>query len=222
VSSNAGRRVVRPGLDLLGRSVDPPRHQRGEVGEEGSGDHRCCRAVLLRRLPAFLAGAAIRPTDRVLDIGCGTGVSTRAAARAAHAGHAHGVDLSSQTVDVARRLAAREGLTNASFERADAQVHPFEAAAFDVVISRAGAMFFGRPVSAFANLRRSLTAGGRLVLLTWQSPSRQEWLNALLRALTGRPPPPPDPARPGPARSPSAIPTGCGRCSARPASPTSS
>jgi SAM-dependent methyltransferase len=77
-------------------------------------------------------------------------------------------------------------------------VHPFGAAAFDVVISRTGAVFFGRPVPAFVNLRRSLTTGGRLVLLTWQSPSRQEWLNALLQALTGRTPPTPDPARPGP------------------------
>jgi SAM-dependent methyltransferase len=177
---------------------DQERAWDGREGSYWAAHHERFEASLARYQPAFLAAAAIRPPDRVLDVGCGTGVSTRAAARAAHAGHALGVDLSSRMIDVARRLAARGGLTNVSFERADAQVHPFGAAAFDVVISRTGAMFFGRPESAFANLRRSLTAGGRLVLLTWQSPSRQEWVDAFSQALTGRTPPTPDPGQPGP------------------------
>jgi SAM-dependent methyltransferase len=184
-------------------SVDATNHdqERAWDGLEGAywaAHHERFEASLARYQPAFLAAAAIRPTDRVLDVGCGTGVSTRDAARAAHAGRALGVDLSSRMIDVARRLAARDGLANASFERADAQVHPFADAAFDVVVSRTGAMFFGQPETAFANLRRSLVPGGRLVLLTWQPPSRQEWLDAFSRALTGRTPPAPDPARPGP------------------------
>ena len=67
-----------------------------------------------------------------------------------------------------------------------------------MVISRTGAMFFGRPEVAFANLRRSLTPRGRLVLLTWQAPSRQEWVSAFSEALTGRTPPAPDSDSPGP------------------------
>ena len=63
----------------------------------------------------------------MLDIGCGTGQTTRDAARAASAGSALGVDLSSQMLDHARRSAAAEGLTNAPFEQADAQIHPFDA-----------------------------------------------------------------------------------------------
>ena len=74
-------------------------------------------------------------------------------------------------VDVARARAA--GLDNATFERADAQVHPFPAAGFDVVLSRTGASFFGDAPAAFANLARATAPGGRLALLTWQAPARQ-------------------------------------------------
>ncbi|MGS0684897.1 class I SAM-dependent methyltransferase [Nakamurella sp. GG22] len=153
---------------------------------------------MARYQPAFLAAAAISPHHRVLDIGCGTGVSTRAAAMAAHKGHALGVDLSHQMINVARRLAVQAGLLNIDFVRADAQVHPFGTGTFDRVISRTGAMFFGRPDVAFANLRRSLAPGGRLALLTWQSPDRQEWVGAFAQALTGCTPPVPPTDRSGP------------------------
>src|SRR5690349_20152229 len=90
---------------------------------------------------AFKAAAAITSTDDVLDVGCGTGETTRDAARRAERGSALGVDLSSAMLDVARRRAADEGLTNVRFEHADAQVHPFAPASVDVVISRTAAMF---------------------------------------------------------------------------------
>jgi ubiquinone/menaquinone biosynthesis C-methylase UbiE len=112
----------------------------------------------------LMSTAAIAPGERVLDIGCGTGQTTRDAARAAAPGGvALGVDLSSQMLDVARARASDERVRNAAFEQADAQVHPFDAASFDVAISRTGAMFFGDPVAAFTNIHRSLRAGGRMV-----------------------------------------------------------
>ena len=73
-----------------------------------------------------------------MAITCGTGQTTRDAARAASTGSALGVDLSSQMIDLARRRADDAGIRNARFEQADAQVHPFESAAFDVAISAAG------------------------------------------------------------------------------------
>src|SRR5215831_9238931 len=69
----------------------------------------------------FLAAAAIGRADRVLDLGCGTGQTTRDAAD----GLALGVDLSGQMIALARRLAAGHGIANARFEQADAQIHPF-------------------------------------------------------------------------------------------------
>jgi ubiquinone/menaquinone biosynthesis C-methylase UbiE len=125
----------------------------------------------------FLAAAAVEPTATVLDIGCGAGQTTRDAARLASQGSALGVDLSSPLLDLARRRADREGLTNVTFLQADAQVHPFPEQSFDLAISRNGSMFFGDPLAAFTNIARALRPAGRLVLLTWQPPHRNEWLN---------------------------------------------
>jgi SAM-dependent methyltransferase len=147
----------------------------------------------------FLAAAAVRPGDRILDVGCGTGQTTRDIARIAVDGSALGVDLSSQMTTLARDTALAEGLENVDFLYADAQIHPFESAAFDVVISRMGSMFFGDPVAAFSNLHRALRPGGRLVLLTWQSLADNEWLTEFRAALAvGRELPTPPPGAPSP------------------------
>src|SRR4051794_2904119 len=60
----------------------------------------------------LLHAAAIGTRERVLDVGCGNGQSTRSAARAATDGSAHGVDLSGPMLDHARQKAAADGLTN--------------------------------------------------------------------------------------------------------------
>lgn len=147
----------------------------------------------------FLAAAAIAADDRVLDIGCGAGQSTRAAARLAHHGSALGVDLSAQLLELARRRATDEAVTNTEFVQADAQVHPFATGGADVAISRHGAMFFADPTAAFTNLDRALRPGGRLVLLTWQPLEHNEFLHAVWTALAvGRPTPTPPSDAPSP------------------------
>jgi SAM-dependent methyltransferase len=73
--------------------------------------------------------------DRVLDIGCGTGGTTLALARALGSnGRCIGIDISEAMTAAARDRAERSG-TSASFIRADAQVHAFEPASFDLIIS---------------------------------------------------------------------------------------
>jgi SAM-dependent methyltransferase len=132
------------------------------------------------------AAAGIRTADRVLDIGCGTGQTTRDAARSATAGSALGVDLSRPMVDRARQLSEEEGVPNVTFELADVQVHPFEPRVFTVGLSRFGTMFFADPIAAFTNIGRALQPGARLVQLVWQAHDRQEWTSAIREALTGR------------------------------------
>src|SRR5688572_25991891 len=128
--------------------IDPANAEqlRAWDGDEGAywaaNADRYDRAVAAHH-GSFLAAAAIGRVDRVLDVGCGTGQLTGDAARAAPAGAALGVDLSSAMLDVGRRRAAAAGLPNVAFEQVDAQVHPFDPASFDVVVSRTGAMFFG-------------------------------------------------------------------------------
>jgi len=113
----------------------------------------------------LFAAAAIRPRDQVLDIGCGTGATTRFAARKAWGGYAVGIDLSGPMLAEARRVTRADGPGNVRYEHGDAQTHPFPSASFDRAISRAGVMFFAEPVAAFANIRRALHPGGHLAFL---------------------------------------------------------
>jgi SAM-dependent methyltransferase len=141
----------------------------------------------LRRHDEILRRACrVRAEDHVLDIGCGTGETTRRAARTART--ALGVDISAPAIEQARERA--EGLDNVTFEHADAQVHRFPPERFDLAMSRFGTMFFADPVAAFSNIRRALRPGGRLVMLVWQARDRNEWSLAIRRALAG-------PSKPG-------------------------
>jgi SAM-dependent methyltransferase len=127
----------------------------------------------------------VRRHDHVLDVGCGTGQTTREAARIATAGSVLGVDLSAPMIDRAREFAQAAGLRNVTFERADAQVHRFPPKQFDLAISRFGTMFFDDPVAAFANIGRALRPAGRLVMMVWQGHERNEWDVAIHRSLEG-------------------------------------
>jgi SAM-dependent methyltransferase len=129
------------------------------------------------------AAARVGSRDRVLDIGCGTGQSTREAARAAVTGSAVGVDLSASMLERARRLSDDQGPANVTYQQADAQVHRFPPARFDLCISRFGTMFFADPVAAFTNIGRALRPAARLVLLVWQERDRNEWATAIRQIL---------------------------------------
>ena len=136
-----------------------------------------------------LALADAKPGERVLDVGCGTGDTT--AALAAHAGSVLGIDISEPLVAAARA----KNIARAAFEVADAATHAFEPAAYDLVFSRFGVMFFGDPVAAFANLRRALKPSGRLAFVCWRTPQENPW--GLVPLQAARPFLPPLP-RPGP------------------------
>jgi SAM-dependent methyltransferase len=125
----------------------------------------------------------IRSGDEVVDIGCGTGLTTREAARAAAPGRVVGLDVSERMLERARRLTAAEGLDDVRYELGDAQLHRFDRAGFDVAISRFGTMFFSDPAAAFANIAAALRPGGRLVMLVWQRREHNEWARAIDAAL---------------------------------------
>ncbi|MFF0268178.1 class I SAM-dependent methyltransferase [Kribbella sp. NPDC004536] len=124
--------------------------------------------------PRFRAACGVRAGDRVLDIGCGGGQTTREAGQDAAPGTVLGVDVAEP------RIAQAQRLENVSYLLADASTYEFES--FDVGISRFGVMFFADPVAAFANLRR---ACGRIVLMVWQPRAENEWATVIPAALGG-------------------------------------
>jgi SAM-dependent methyltransferase len=129
-------------------------------------------AMLVPFVAPVLDAARVGPADRVLDVGCGNGALSRAAA--GRGARVTGVDISAPMLAVARRRAAAEGLT-AEYLEADAQTHPF-AGGYDAVVSRFGVMFFADPVAAFANLAAALEPGGRLAFVCWQGQPANEWV----------------------------------------------
>ncbi|MEV7194289.1 class I SAM-dependent methyltransferase [Streptomyces sp. NPDC093510] len=126
----------------------------------------------------LLDAACLAVDDRVLDVGCGAGQTTRLAARRASGGRVLGLDLSAPMLARARDTARREGLANISFEHGDAQVHELDPAAYDVAISRYGVLFFADPVAGFGNIGRALRPGGRAAFICGAYPEDNEWLQA--------------------------------------------
>lgn len=181
------------------RNADQASAWNGDEGADWAARPDRYDAASGRFDPHLLSGARIAPDERVLDVGCGAGVSARAAARVAVAGSVTGIDVSAPLLAEARRRSEAAGLGNTSFVQGDAQIHPFDPAAYDVVISRFGAMFFGDPVAAFTNIARALRPGGRLAMLSWQPLARNDWLLTIRRTLAaGRSLPEPPSGAPGP------------------------
>ncbi|MFF4542059.1 class I SAM-dependent methyltransferase [Streptomyces aureus] len=147
----------------------------GDEGRHWSDHHDRWNAVNEGFNEPLLTAAGIGPDDRVLDVGCGAGQTTRLAARTAARGSALGLDLSGPMLDRARQVAAQENLGNIGFEQGDAQVHPLPETSFDVAVSRFGIMFFADPVAAFGNVARALRPGGRLAFVCMADPARSEW-----------------------------------------------
>ncbi|WP_323123370.1 class I SAM-dependent methyltransferase [Burkholderia alba] len=126
---------------------------------------------------AIPAGCALR----VLDVGCGTGGTTLAAARRLGAqGRCTGVDISGPMLAAARARATRD-TAPADFVLADAQTHAFEPASVDLILSRFGVMFFDAPGRAFANLRRAATDAAELRIVAWRSAADNPFMTSAER-----------------------------------------
>jgi SAM-dependent methyltransferase len=150
--------------------------------------------VLSPILQATLERAQLRRGERVVDIGCGAGASSIALAeRVGPSGQVLAVDVSAPMLArAAERLPPDAPI---KFVLADATTYRFEPAAFDLLFSRFGVVFFAEPARAFANLRTALKPSGRLVFACWRKFDENPWLQVPLRAALEHVPPLP---RPGP------------------------
>jgi SAM-dependent methyltransferase len=154
-----------------------------------------------------LTAAALTAGERVLDVGCGCGdTAIDIAARVGPTGAVLGLDVSGPMLARAReRLTSGDASARApvDFVLADASTHALPPAAFDVLFSRFGVMFFDDPAAAFTNLARALRPGGRLAFVCWRAQDQNPWaampLATAAKVAFGEAPPPKPPAgAPGP------------------------
>ncbi|HEY1575345.1 MAG TPA: methyltransferase domain-containing protein [Pseudonocardiaceae bacterium] len=178
------------------RTVNAPQNDawNGYEGRHWADEYQRWSVTLASGNKPLFAAARIGATDRVLDVGCGTGETTRLAARQAARGSVLGVDISVPMLGRAGELSAAADLRNISYERGDAQVHPFPAGAFDVALSRNGVMFFADPVAAFANIRRALRPGGRLAFTCAGTVADDSEMRVVMGAIAEAAPRPAPPA----------------------------
>ncbi|MEZ5400333.1 MAG: class I SAM-dependent methyltransferase [Bryobacteraceae bacterium] len=133
-----------------------------------------CQIEPAQRL--MLALAAIRAGENVLDVACGTGLVTFAAAEAAGSeGSVTGADISQRMVDHAAAEASRRGVSNVRFVRADAEGMDFPPRAFHAVLCSLGLMYVPDPVAAMARMRAFVRPGGRMAAAVWGERSRCGW-----------------------------------------------
>lgn len=137
-------------------------------------------------LDKMLDTADIASTDRIIDIGCGTGASTLEAARRAKDGKVLGVDISDPLLARAASRAKAVGAQNASFLLADAQTHDFSAQPFDLLVSRLGMSFFSDTVAALNNLSNALNDHGKMVFVCWASVEKNPWFDIPKKAAEER------------------------------------
>ncbi len=126
--------------------------------------------------------AQLRADDRVLDLGCGTGLAAREAARAA--GTVVSLDLSRGMVRSAAALRTPHPV------QGDMHSLPFRAASFSVVIA-AFALNSTEPRQALGEARRVLREHGRLVALEWDEPDDlSEMVSEIIAGYATEDPPP--------------------------------
>jgi SAM-dependent methyltransferase len=150
--------------------------------------------------PALAAGHP-SPGEAVIDVGCGCGdTSLILAERVGPKGNVLGLDVSGPMLARARERAHAAGRTNVTFAEGDATIAPLPPAAFDLLFSRFGVMFFADPKASFEHLHEALKPTGRVSFVCWRKLAENPWASVPQVAtvsVVGAPPPQP-PDAPGP------------------------
>src|SRR5437762_4580495 len=121
-------------------------------------------ALTIPQAARLVRHARVKNGDRVLDVGCGTGVVAVTAARLG--ARATGLDLTPALLERARENSQIAGV-GIEWREGDAENLPFDDGAFDVVVSQFGHIFAPRPEVAVAQMLRVLKRGGTIALATW-------------------------------------------------------
>ncbi|MGB0872573.1 MAG: class I SAM-dependent methyltransferase [Solirubrobacterales bacterium] len=131
------------------------------------------------------------PGDRIVDLGCGFGDTTRQlAALAGPEGHATGIDGADRFIEISRTEADEENIENVEFIVADIE-REVPGGPYDYAFARMGTMFCANPVAAMRNVRNAMQPGGRLCKVVWRRKLDNEWMQRS-EEIVDRHVPPPD------------------------------
>jgi ubiquinone/menaquinone biosynthesis C-methylase UbiE len=132
----------------------------------------------------FVQAAGVREGAAVLDVACGTGAVSRAAARAAGPeGRVTGVDLGVAMLAVARATPAEAGAAPITYLEAPAEALPVEAASFDAATCHHGLQFFSDREAALRGVHGALRPGARAAVAVWAAIEHQAHFLATAQAL---------------------------------------
>ena len=133
-----------------------------EGGSARVPENRASHYFLDRKVAAAIRMAGVPPTARVLEVGCSFGHQSFLFTR--HFAHVTAVDLSPESIDLARRRATRWDVGNVRFEVADAEhLDLFTAASFDAVFCFSTLRFCPRPEAALKEFARVARPGAPVV-----------------------------------------------------------
>jgi ubiquinone/menaquinone biosynthesis C-methylase UbiE len=127
-----------------------------------------------------------KPGQRVLDVGCGTGIVAReVASRLGATAAVTAVDLSANMLAVARAAAARDGL-KIEWREGNAEQLPFDDRAFDLVLCQFALMFVADKAAALWEMRRVVTERGRVLISVWEGLDRHPFYQTLHNVIRQR------------------------------------
>jgi SAM-dependent methyltransferase len=139
-------------------------------------------APLIPVAAAIFSVVDLKPGERVLDVGCGAGVTTiEAADRVGPEGRVCGIDISPEMIEAARK---RSAAPNVEWVVADAVEYDLPMEGFDAIISRFGIMFFSNPERAFRRLHAACRPDGRMVASVWPHRDRAPYFALPYKILT--------------------------------------
>jgi ubiquinone/menaquinone biosynthesis C-methylase UbiE len=125
----------------------------------------------------FFSKININKDERILDIGCGGGITSfEASMLVGENGYVIGADISEILLDLAKKNYSN--IKNLEFKYCDVQNYEFEKNRFNKVISRFGVMFFEDPIEAFKNINHSIQDGGSLHFVCWTNVMENEFFTA--------------------------------------------
>ena len=145
-------------------SYPDPFFQFTQAQKQGWVHFSSLESVTIPHAARLVRHSGMRKGDRVLDVGCGTGVVSITAARLG--AHATGLDLTPELLERAREN-ARISEVAIEFHEGDVESLPFGNESFDVVLSQFGHMFAPRPEVAVSEMLRVLKPNGAIAFSTW-------------------------------------------------------